>query len=180
MQPEGAFPVPDAERVRLDTVDRADVGQEQLVCCRARLVANDPRAGVVGFEIDRRCAAVAADVDDRRRVDRDARLGQRIVHALEHGQDHFLLGLRVGKRVFAVGELYLNCAECHWPSGDGCPGFNEKLYRGVETIQSAQWAGHFFLGVQTAKGYLFLKEWKIKLNHPRPESATLLAKRRNR
>ena len=117
VQPEGAFPVPDAERVHLDTVDRADVGQEQLVCCRARLVANDPRAGVVGLEIDRRRAAVAADVDDRRRVARDLRLGQRVVHALEHGQDHFLLGLRVGKRVFTVGELDLKCAECHWPSG---------------------------------------------------------------
>ena len=70
VQPGGALLVPDAERVRLDTVDRADIGQQHLVCCRAQLVADDTCAGVVGLEIERRRAAVAADVDDHRRARR--------------------------------------------------------------------------------------------------------------
>jgi len=104
----------------LDAVDRADVGRKQLVGGGAWLVANDPRAGKVGLEIKRRRAAVAADVDDHRRVAAEPSLGQGIIPPLEHGEDHALLGLGIVERVFAAAKPDLFCVKRHWPSGVGC------------------------------------------------------------
>ena len=120
VQPEGAFPVPDAAGVGLDAVDRADVGHEQLMGRRAWLVADDPCARNVGLEIERRRSAVAADVDDHRRVAAEPRLGQGIIPPLEHGEDHALLGLGIVERVFAAAKPDLFCVERHLPGGVGC------------------------------------------------------------
>ena len=107
VQPEGAFPVPDAAGVGLDAVDRADVGHEQLMGGRVWLVADDPRAGKVELEIERRCAA-------------EPRLGQGTIPPLEHGEDHALLGLGIVERVFAAAKPDLFCVERHLPGGVGC------------------------------------------------------------